>query len=196
MKKLHLVSACLLLVALTCVLGISAIAHEHHTGDWSFGISDGNASVIEPKPDDIEPIYLTPFVGGLFNGDWGIELWNLPDPDLKFVRLLFTSAPTGLVIYHESELVLGCYDGYTGPGFFDLSWPEPGIYHAHLDVYATAPGDYTVTFKLVDAVANDSQHTQIGDSKEYAVEFVTIPEPSPLLALAIPIAVLVLRRRK
>jgi len=132
----------------------------------------------------------------LFNGDWGVEFWNLPNPDLESVRVMFTSAPDGLVLYHESDLILGSYGGSTGPGFFDMDWPDPGIHHAHLDAYATASGVYTVTFKLVNAVANDGQHTALGDSGEYSVDFETVPEPSSLLALAAPIATLVGRRRR
>ncbi len=199
MKTLHvvsIVSICCLMAAFTCILGVSALAQEHHKGDWSFGIADGCAAVIEPEPDEIEPVHLFPFTGGLFNGDWGLEFWNLPTPDLESVRVLFTSAPAGLVLYHESDLILGNDGGSTGPGFFDMAWPDPGIHHAHLDAYATAPGIYTVRFKLVNAVANDGLHTALGDSGEYSVDFETVPEPSSLLALAVPIAVLAGRRRK
>jgi hypothetical protein len=196
MKTLHLVLTCLLMVALTCISGITAIAHEHHIGDWSFGIVDGHAAVIEPEPDEIEPIRLFPFTGGLWNGDWGLEFWNLPNPDLKSVRVLFTSAPAELVLYHEDDLILGNDGSSTGPGYFDMAWPDPGIHHAHIDVYAKAWGSYTITFKLVNAVANDGLDTPIGDSEEYSLNFVTVFEPSSMLALAMPIAALVIRRRR
>jgi len=196
MKTLHIVSICCLMAAFTCILGVSALAHEHHEGDWSFGIAGGNASVIGPEPDEIEPVHLAPFTGGLFNGDWGLEFWNLPNPDLESVRVLFTSAPAGLVLYHESDMILGNDGGSTGPGFFDMAWPDPGIHHAHLDAYATEPGVYAVSFKLVNAVANDGLHTALGDSTEYSVEFETVPEPSSLLALAVPIAALVSKKRR
>jgi len=195
MKAMRIKLICCLLAAFTCLLSVSASAQHHH-GDWSFGIDNGYAAVIEPEPEEIEPVHLTPFVGNLYNGDWGVELWNLPNPALESVRILFTSAPSGLTLYHEGTLVLGTYDGNTGPGYFDMAWPDPGIHHAHLDAYATAPGVYTVTFKLVNAVANDGNHTPVGDSGVYSVDFETVPEPSSLLALAMPIVALARRKRK
>jgi hypothetical protein len=172
------------------------MADEQHEGDWAFGIDNGNAAVIEPEPDEIEPVHLHPFTAGLFNGDWGLEFWNLPDPDLKSVRVEFTSAPTGLVLFHGGTLVLGSDGTSTGPGYFDMAWPDPGIHHAHIDAYATALGEYGVTFKLVNAIANDGQNTALGDSGEYSVSFHAVPEPSSLLALLTPMAAFVVRRRR
>lgn len=185
----------ILAVALSLMFAVSAFSNGHHEGDWSFGVLDGCAAVIEPEPNEVEPIILYPFIAGLFHGDWGVEFWNLPNPDLKSVRILFTSSPAGLTLFHESDLILGS-DGFsTGPGYFDMSWPDPGVHHAHLDAYATAVGSYTVTFKLVNAVANDGYDTPLCDSPEYTLDFVAVPEPSSLLVLAAPAAALFFRRR-
>ncbi len=193
MKQAYILKLFCIIAVLTCILSISAFAH---TGDWEFGIDSGSVTVIEPEADEIVPVSLSQFTGSLFNGDWGVEFFNLPTPDLESVRIVFTSVPTGLVLYHEGDIVLGNDGSSTGSGYFDMSWPEPGIHHAHIDAYATAPGTYTVTFKLVNAVANDGLHTTLGDSGEYSVDFKTVPEPSGLLALAVPLAALVIRRRK
>jgi len=193
MKQAYIVKLFCIIAVLTCILSISAFAH---TGDWEFGIDSGSVTVIEPEADEIVPVSLSQFTGSLFNGDWGVEFFNLPTPDLKSVRIVFTSVPTGLVLYHESDIILGNDGSFIGSGYFDMSWPEPGIHHAHIDAYATAPGTYTVTFKLVNAIANDGLHTALGDSGEYSVDFKTVPEPSGLLALAVPLAALVIRIRR
>lgn len=192
MKTLRL---CISIVLLSLLLNFSALAQHHH-GDWSFGVVDGCAAVIEPEPDEVEPVVLEQFItAGLYNGDWGIEFWNLPNPDLKSVRVLFTSSPAGLLLFHEADLILGDDGSSTGPGFFDMSWPDPGIHHAHIDAYTYAVGTYTVTFKLVNGIANDGENTALCDSPEYSLDFVAVPEPSGLLALAVPAAVLAFRRR-
>ncbi len=189
----------MLLLSLCVAMGISSLAfadEHHHEGDWSFGIIGGAAAVIEPEPEEAEPIHLHPFIEGLYHGDWGVQFWNLPNPDLKSVRILFTQFPLGLFLYHEDTLLLGDDGENTPLGYFDMSWPDPGIHHAHIDAYATAPGTYTVCFKLVNAIANDGNYTPLLDSEEYCLDFTVVPEPSSLLALAGASALALFKKRK
>lgn len=193
MNKIRIIISILLAITFSFGFHADGYAEEHHhAGDYAFGIVEGAASVIEPEPDEVHPIHLYPFVGSLFNGDWGMELWGLPDPDVKSVRVRLQDVLNGLVIYHEGDLVYGFDGSTTGVGYFDMSLSENE--HAHLDVYAVAPGDYSLQFKLINAI--DKSNNPAADSGWYAIDFETVPEPGTLVALAVPLFVLVVRKRK
>lgn len=167
-----------LIVLAMSIFPMPALAQHHNHGDhWLFGIENGVAAVIEPEPDHMHEIHLYPHpvYASTWYGEWMVDFFHADgeegDPQLSAVRVQRVDLSPGLLP--------GAYFGWGHDGYMDLTLESA---HKHCHFYATTPGEYWMTFKLVNAF--DFDGNPVSDSGIYTLEFEVVPEPSGMMALA------------
>jgi len=173
-----------LALTLAALLISPACAFYH----YEYGIENGYA--VPVLPEVMEPYIMTQVLPGLYSKDWGMKFYLEGGlPQLSQITVLLTGMSEGLVDDGSfvDNKVTNDLSGFHGDGI-------PG--HRHIHFYATQPNqDYWLTFKLIDAL--DYQGNPLPDSGvEYCQTFQSVPEPTSFVGLMLPVAAVLLRRRR